>query len=75
MRDNGHVQNRAVYVAIGVNLKSVKEVLGLRSSANEGEKFWFQVLTEVRNRGRRPRIYRPFIRGSGRTESRGFAAK
>ena len=40
MRDNGHVQNRAVYVAIGVNLEGYKEVLGLWTSANEGAKFW-----------------------------------
>jgi putative transposase len=51
MRDNGHVQNRAVYVAIGVNLEGGKEVLGLWTSANEGAKFWLQVLTELRNRG------------------------
>lgn len=30
MRDNGHVQNRAVYVAIGVNLEGNKDVLGRR---------------------------------------------
>lgn len=51
MRDNGHVQNRAVYVAIGVNLEGHKEVLGLWTSANEGAKFWLQVLTEMKNRG------------------------
>jgi putative transposase len=51
MRDNGHVQNRAVYVAIGVNIEGCKEVLGLWTSANEGAKFWLQVLTEMRNRG------------------------
>jgi len=51
MRDNGHVQNRAVYVAIGVNLEGGKEVLGLWTSTNEGAKFWLQVLTEIRNRG------------------------
>jgi putative transposase len=51
MRDNGHVQNRAVYLAIGVNLEGYKEVLGLWTSANEGAKFWLQVLTEIRNRG------------------------
>jgi putative transposase len=28
-----------------------KEVLGLWTSANEGAKFWLQVLTELRNRG------------------------
>lgn len=51
MRDNGHVQNRAVYVAIGVNLDGKKEVLGLWTSPNEGAKFWLQVLTEMKNRG------------------------
>jgi putative transposase len=40
MRDNGHVRNRAVYVAIGVNMEGVKEVLGLWTSDNEGAKFW-----------------------------------
>ena len=29
IRDAGHVRNRAIYVAIGVNLKGNKEVLGL----------------------------------------------
>lgn len=51
MRDNGQVQNRAVYVAIGITLEGQKEVLGLWTSANEGAKFWLQVLTELRNRG------------------------
>jgi putative transposase len=51
MRDNGQVQNRAVYVAIGVNMDGVKNVLGLWTSANEGAKFWLQVLTEIHNRG------------------------
>jgi putative transposase len=51
MRDNAHVQNRAVYVAIGINLEGCKEVLGLWTSNTEGAKFWLQVLTEMRNRG------------------------
>jgi putative transposase len=51
MRDNGHVKNRAVYVAIGVNLEGSKEVLGLWSSDHEGAKLWLQVVTELRNRG------------------------
>jgi putative transposase len=51
MRDNGHVKNRAVYVAIGVNLEGAKEVLGLWSSDHEGAKLWLQVVTELRNRG------------------------
>jgi putative transposase len=51
MRENGVVQNRAVYVALGVTREGRKEVLGLWSSANEGAKFWLQVLTELKNRG------------------------
>ena len=51
MRDNGHVQNRAVYTAIAITLEGKKEVLGLWSSANEGAKFWLQVLTELQTRG------------------------
>lgn len=51
MRSEGRVENRAVYVAIGLTLEGVKEVLGLWTSANEGAKFWLQVLTDLRNRG------------------------
>jgi len=51
MRHEGRVTNRAVHVAIGVNLEGQKEVLGLWTTANEGAKFWLQVLTELRNRG------------------------
>jgi putative transposase len=51
MRHEGRVENRAVYVALGVDLEGRKEVLGLWSSANEGAKFWMNVLTELKNRG------------------------
>jgi putative transposase len=51
MRHEGRVENRAVYVAIGIDLEGRKEVLGLWSSANEGAKFWLNVLTELKNRG------------------------
>jgi putative transposase len=53
MRHEGRVENRAVYVAIGINEDGVKEVLGLWSSANEGAKFWLAVMTELKNRGLR----------------------
>ena len=39
MREEGTVQNRAVYVAIGITMEGHKEVLGLWTSANEGAKF------------------------------------
>jgi putative transposase len=51
MRHEGRVENRAVYVAIGIDLDGRKDVLGLWTSANEGAKFWLQVMTELRNRG------------------------
>jgi putative transposase len=51
IRDAGHVRNRAIYVAIGVNLKGSKEVLGLWTGEAEGAKFWLQVLTDLKNRG------------------------
>jgi putative transposase len=50
-RSNGHVVNKAVYLAIGINIDGAKEVLGMWSSENEGAKFWLQVVTELRNRG------------------------
>lgn len=51
MRHEGRVENRAVHVAIGMDLDGRKDVLGLWTTANEGAKFWLQVLTELRNRG------------------------
>ena len=51
MRHEGRVENRAVYVAIGVELEGQKDVLGLWASAHEGAKFWLSVLTDLKNRG------------------------
>ncbi len=51
MRDNGQVKNRAVFVAIGVNMEGNKDVLGLWVADNEGAKFWLKVLTDLKNRG------------------------
>jgi putative transposase len=51
IRDAGHVQSRAIYVAIGVKLDGDKEVLGLWAGQAEGAKFWLQVATELKNRG------------------------
>jgi len=51
IRDAGHVQNRAIYVALGVRLEGNKEVLGLWAGQAEGAKFWLQVVTELKNRG------------------------
>jgi putative transposase len=51
MREQGRVKSRAVCIAAGITLAGKMEVLGLWASANEGEEFWLQVLTELQNRG------------------------
>ncbi len=50
-RDNHMICNKAVYIALAVNMEGQKEVLGLWISKNEGAKFWLQVVTELKNRG------------------------
>ena len=50
-RDDGRVLNKAVYMAIGVGMDGLKDVLGLWIEKNEGAKFWLQVFTELKNRG------------------------
>src|SRR6266478_5727706 len=51
VRDNGHVKNKAIYLAIGLTMEGLKEVLGLWIAQTEGAKFWLQVVTELKNRG------------------------
>lgn len=50
-RDNNIVINKAVYLAIAVNIDGKKELLGIWVGKNEGSKFWMQVVTELKNRG------------------------
>ena len=50
-RDNHTIINKAVYLAIGVNMEGKKELLGIWIGKNEGAKFWMQVVTELKNRG------------------------
>jgi putative transposase len=49
VRDSGHVRNKAVYLAIGITMHGMKEVLGLWIAQTEGAKFWLQVVTELKN--------------------------
>lgn len=51
VRQDKRVTNKAVYLALGVNIFGRKELLGLWISENEGAKFWLSVLTELKNRG------------------------
>jgi putative transposase len=51
VKSQGRVSNKAIYMAFGVNLQGLKEVLGMWAAENEGAKFWMQVVTELKNRG------------------------
>jgi len=51
IRQDRRVINKAVYLALGVNMEGHKELLGMWLSENEGAKFWLNVLTEIQNRG------------------------
>jgi len=51
IRTEGRVQNRAVYVALGIDLTGNKDLLGLWIGETEGAKFWLNVLTELSSRG------------------------
>src|ERR671932_1551492 len=50
-RQEGPVQTKAVYLALGVTMDGEKELLGLWLSESEGAKFWLSVFTELQNRG------------------------
>jgi putative transposase len=50
-RQEGPVQTKAVYVALGITVEGEKELLGLWLSETEGAKFWLSVFTDLKNRG------------------------
>lgn len=50
-RQEGPVQTKAVYLALGVDLNGEKELLGLWMSESEGSKFWLTVFNDLKNRG------------------------
>ena len=51
IRTEGRVENRAVYLALGIDLAGQKELLGLWIGETEGAKFWLSVLSELNSRG------------------------
>jgi transposase-like protein len=50
-RQEGPVQTKAIYVALGITVDGEKELLGLWLSESEGAKFWLSVFTELKTRG------------------------
>jgi len=51
IRDEGVVQNKAVYLALGVQLDGTKEILGFWIAQTEGAAFWHRVFSELQGRG------------------------
>ena len=51
IRENGSVQRRACYLALGVTMDGSRDVLGMWFQEAEGAKFWMQVLSDLRQRG------------------------
>ncbi len=51
IRHEKRVINKAVYLALGINIDGHKELLGIWIAETEGAKFWLSVLTELQNRG------------------------
>lgn len=51
VRHEKRIINKAVYVALGIDMEGKKDILGLWMSENEGAKFWLGNLTEMKNRG------------------------
>lgn len=51
IRHGKQVANRCAHVALGLNLRGEKEVLGVWIAESEGAKFWAGVLSELKTRG------------------------
>ena len=51
VRHGKQVTNRCAHVALGLNLRGEKEVLGVWIAESEGAKFWAGVLSELKARG------------------------
>lgn len=51
VRKEGSIVKKAVYIAIGIDLNGMKDVLGMWVGENESAKFWLSVMNEIKNRG------------------------
>lgn len=51
VRCEGRIVKKAVYIAIGINMDGVKDVLGMYVGENESSKYWLSILNGLRNRG------------------------
>lgn len=51
VRSEGQIVKKAVYIAIGIDLDGMRDVLGLWVGENESAKFWLNIMNEMKNRG------------------------
>ena len=51
VKENGKVNNKSIYLVIGLNEEGKKEVLGMWINQTESASFWMSVLTDLKARG------------------------
>ena len=51
IRVDKQIVNKAIHLALAINMDGEKELLGMWCNITEGAKFWLSVLTELKNRG------------------------
>lgn len=51
VRSEGQIVKKAVYIAIGIRMDGIKEVMGMWVGENESAKFWLSVMNGLKNRG------------------------
>lgn len=51
VKENGKINNKSVYLIIGLNKEGRKEVLGMWINITESASFWMSVLTDLKARG------------------------
>ena len=51
VRSEGQITKKAVYIAIGIQMDGLKDVLGMWVGENESAKFWLSVMNGIKNRG------------------------
>ncbi len=51
VRSEGQIMKKALYIAIGIKLDGVRDVLGMWVGENESAKYWLGILSNLKNRG------------------------
>lgn len=51
VRSEGQIVKKAVYIAIGLGMDGMRDVLGMWVGENESAKFWLGILNSIKNRG------------------------